>query len=103
MGKITAKEPADAEAQALVKELQEYISAHFYTCTRKFCVGWGRCMPGAAALPKTLMPQAAKAPPSLPTKPSRFIAKTNKQKEPRIGVMRGFFYSSSGWFLRYIK
>lgn len=32
-GKIKEKDPASAEVQAVAKGLQEYISAHFYTCT----------------------------------------------------------------------
>lgn len=33
-GEIKEQNPADAEAQELVKALREYISDHFYTCTK---------------------------------------------------------------------
>ena len=33
-GKIKEQDPASSEVQELVKSLQEYISTHFYTCTK---------------------------------------------------------------------
>ena len=41
MGAIRTADPASADAQALVKELQDYISAHYYTCTRQILRGLG--------------------------------------------------------------
>ena len=41
MGAIRTADPASPEAQALVKELQEYITAHYYTCTRQILRGLG--------------------------------------------------------------
>ena len=54
MGKITAKDPADAEAQALVKELQEYISAHFYTCTPQILRGLGQMYAGGGSFTENI-------------------------------------------------
>ena len=34
--------PDSASAQALVKQLQEYISEHFYTCTHQILAGLGQ-------------------------------------------------------------
>ncbi len=41
MGAIRTADPACAEAQALVKELQDYITAHYYTCTKQILRGLG--------------------------------------------------------------
>ncbi len=41
-GKIRDTDPASGEAQALVKKLQEYISAHYYTCTKEILGGLGK-------------------------------------------------------------
>lgn len=41
MGAIRTADPASADAQSLVKELQEYITAHYYTCTRQILRGLG--------------------------------------------------------------
>ena len=38
----TGAAPASAEAQALVKDLQNYITAHFYTCTDQILAGLGQ-------------------------------------------------------------
>ena len=54
MGKITAKDPANAEAQALVKELQEYISAHFYTCTPQILRGLGQMYAGGGSFTENI-------------------------------------------------
>ena len=44
-----AGEPADsAAAQAVVKKLQEYITAHFYTCTDEILAGLGQMYVGDA-------------------------------------------------------
>lgn len=43
----TAGEPADSkQAQALVKKLQDYITAHFYTCTDAILMGLGQMYVG---------------------------------------------------------
>jgi DNA-binding transcriptional MerR regulator len=41
MGTIRTADPASAEAQALVKQLQEYITANYYTCTKQILRGLG--------------------------------------------------------------
>ncbi len=41
MGKIRHLSPGSAEAQALVKELQDFITAHYYTCTKQILKGLG--------------------------------------------------------------
>ena len=42
MGKVRPLGPESSEAQALVKELQDYISAHYYTCTAQILRGLGQ-------------------------------------------------------------
>jgi DNA-binding transcriptional MerR regulator len=41
MGTIRTTDPAAPEAQTLVKELQDYITAHYYTCTKQILRGLG--------------------------------------------------------------
>ena len=41
-GNLTDKSPADAEAQKLVKKLQDYITANYYTCTKQILSGLGQ-------------------------------------------------------------
>ena len=41
LGAFRTEDPASSEAQALVKELQEYITAHYYTCTKQILRGLG--------------------------------------------------------------
>ena len=41
MGAIRSSSPASPEAQSLVKELQDYITAHYYTCTKQILQGLG--------------------------------------------------------------
>ena len=41
MGAIRTAEPASAEAQAMIKELQDYITANYYTCTTQILRGLG--------------------------------------------------------------
>ena len=40
-GKIRNKKPESEEAQALVKKLQNYITEHYYTCTKEILAGLG--------------------------------------------------------------
>ena len=42
MGHIRTGSPASAEAQALVKKLRDYITAHYYTCTNQILRGLGQ-------------------------------------------------------------
>ena len=41
-GAIKDRDPAAGEAQALVRKLQEFITAHYYTCTGPILSGLGR-------------------------------------------------------------
>lgn len=41
MGSVRNAGPASPEAQALVKQLQDYITAHYYTCTKQILRGLG--------------------------------------------------------------
>ena len=41
LGAIRSADPASAEAQTLVKELQQYITDHYYTCTKQILNGLG--------------------------------------------------------------
>lgn len=42
IGQIKDQSPASPEAQALVKSLQDYITANFYTCTKPILMGLGQ-------------------------------------------------------------
>lgn len=42
IGAVRHLSPASSEAQSLVKELQDYITAHFYTCTPQILRGLGQ-------------------------------------------------------------
>ena len=42
LGEIRTTSPASNEAQALVKKLQDYITAHYYTCTSQILRGLGQ-------------------------------------------------------------
>lgn len=42
MGRIREQSPASDEAQALVKKLQDHITANYYTCTKQILAGLGQ-------------------------------------------------------------
>ena len=42
MGRLRTGDPAGQEAQAAVRELQEFITKHFYTCTPEILSGLGQ-------------------------------------------------------------
>ena len=42
LGQLRQEDPGSQEAQALVKELQSYITAHYYTCTPQILKGLGQ-------------------------------------------------------------
>ena len=42
LGRIRTASPASDEAQALIKKLQDYITAHYYTCTSQILRGLGQ-------------------------------------------------------------
>lgn len=41
-GNLTDKSPADAGVQELVKKLQDFITANYYTCTKQILSGLGQ-------------------------------------------------------------
>lgn len=45
-GQMMDLEPSDEKAQAQVKKLQEYITEHFYTCTKEILSGLGKMYAG---------------------------------------------------------
>lgn len=42
LGKVRRLDPASPEAQALVKKLQDFITANYYTCTKQILQGLGQ-------------------------------------------------------------
>ena len=42
MGAIRSQDPASAEAQTLVKKLQDFITEHYYNCTPQILLGLGQ-------------------------------------------------------------
>ena len=42
LGKVRQLDPASAQAQALVKKLQDFITANYYTCTKQILQGLGQ-------------------------------------------------------------
>ena len=42
LGQYREGSPADAQAQALIEELQQYITDHYYTCTKQILFGLGQ-------------------------------------------------------------
>ena len=53
-GQIRDTDPASAEAQALVKKLQNYITEHMYTCTREILSGLGKMYAGGGDFTKNI-------------------------------------------------
>ena len=53
-GAIRTSEPGSEEAQALVKKLQDYITAHFYTCTDEILKGLGKMYSGGGDFTKNI-------------------------------------------------
>ncbi len=41
-GEIKGADPASSEAQAMVKKLQDFITGHYYTCTKEILSGLGQ-------------------------------------------------------------
>ena len=54
MGRLETKDPAADGAQSLVKELQEYITAHFYTCTPEILRGLGQMYAGGGSFTENI-------------------------------------------------
>ena len=54
MGKRVGQDPAADGAQALVQELQQYITAHFYTCTPQILRGLGQMYAGGGSFTENI-------------------------------------------------
>ena len=53
-GAIRNTDPASGDAQALVKKLQDYITAHMYTCTKEILSGLGKMYAGDGDFTKNI-------------------------------------------------
>ena len=53
-GQIRESDPASGEAQALVKNLQDYITEHMYTCTKEILSGLGKMYAGDGEFTKNI-------------------------------------------------
>ena len=51
---IKGADPASEEAQALVKKLQDYITQHFYNCTKEILSGLGKMYAGGGDFTKNI-------------------------------------------------
>ena len=54
LGKLRAGNPAAPEAQALVQQLQSFITEHFYACTDSILLGLGRMYAGGGDMTKNI-------------------------------------------------
>lgn len=53
-GQIRNMEPSSKDAQALVKKLQDYITEHMYTCTKKILSSLGKMYAGGGDFTKNI-------------------------------------------------
>jgi len=53
-GKIKNQDPASNEAQTLVKQLQNFITEHFYTCTDQILASLGQMYAGGGDFTKNI-------------------------------------------------
>jgi len=53
-GQIRNTDPSSKDAQALVKKLQDYITEHMYTCTKKILSGLGKMYAGDGDFTKNI-------------------------------------------------
>ena len=53
-GAIRDADPASEDAQALVKKLQDYITEHFYTCTKEILSGLGKMYAGGGSMTENI-------------------------------------------------
>ena len=49
LGTLRDQDPGSDTVQDWVAQLQAFITAHYYTCTKPILKGLARCMPAAAA------------------------------------------------------
>ena len=72
-GGMQSKDPADSEVQAQVKKLQEFITEHYYNCSKAILNQLGQ-MYGAGGRFTENINAAGPVPQNLRRKPLRFIA-----------------------------
>ncbi len=53
-GRLTGQSPDSPEAQALVLELKNYITEHYYTCTNEILRGLGRMYAGGGSMTENI-------------------------------------------------
>lgn len=53
-GRMQEADPADEAVQAQVKRLQEFITEHFYTCSKEILSGLGRMYAGGGAMTENI-------------------------------------------------
>lgn len=53
-GRMQGTDPADEEAQARVKKLQEFITEHFYTCSKKILLALGQMYAGGGTMTENI-------------------------------------------------
>ena len=53
-GQMISLDPADAKVQLQVKKLQDYISEHFYQCTKDILIGLGKMYSGGGELTENI-------------------------------------------------
>ena len=54
LGTMKERSPGSPEVQAWVKELQGYISEHFYTCTPQILQGLGQMYAGGGSMTENI-------------------------------------------------
>ena len=53
-GRMRDLDPSDEKVQAKVKELQDYITGHFYTCTKEILSGLGKMYVGGGSMTENI-------------------------------------------------
>ena len=53
-GRMRDLDPSDERVQAKVKELQDYITGHFYTCTKEILSGLGMMYVGGGSMTENI-------------------------------------------------
>lgn len=53
-GEMLELDPSDDKVQAKVKELQDYITEHFYTCTKEILSGLGKMYAGGGSMTENI-------------------------------------------------
>ena len=53
-GKMLDLDPSDDRVQAQVKKLQDYITEHFYTCTKEILASLGKMYAGGGSMTENI-------------------------------------------------